>query len=149
MPPRDPACRSSHPPSRAEAYAVSLVVRMIERELVDVPADVTDPADRRGQEYDQAERDEVPGQRDRDDRERERGRVDQRQRARRRHVHLFADRRDVPVVDGLAHWTYSSAATKVSANMSRPITAVIRPVRTLRRARRRSMARSLIPNPAR
>src|SRR4029079_12764971 len=78
--------------------------------------------------------------RDRDDREGQCRRIDQRQGAGLRHVHFLARRRDRAVFDLVAHPTYARAATKVSANISRPITPAIRPVRMLRRARRRSMA---------
>src|SRR4051812_27813201 len=96
---------------------------MLERKRGDVAPGVGDPHQRREDEEEAAEPDEVPRQRERDDRQRERGRVDDRQDARRRHVHLFARGRDLGVLV-LAH-QYSAAATKVSANMIRPMTPAI------------------------
>src|SRR3954469_7703165 len=95
------------------------MMRVVQWEFRDVPPDVADPADRRPQEDDQPDRDEVPGQRQRHDGEREPRRVDERQDARGRHVDLFADRRDaVEVVAIEAHCVYTRAATNVRANMS-------------------------------
>src|SRR4051812_2393920 len=102
------------------------MMRVVQWEFRDVPADVGDPADRRPQEDDQPDRDEVPGERERHDRERQARRVDERQDARRRHVDLLADRRGATVEFGVveAHpCTYTRAATKVRANMISPTMA--------------------------
>jgi hypothetical protein len=53
---------------------------------------------------------------------------------------LLAGRRNAGELALIAHSTYMRAATKVSANIRRAMTAVISAVRMLRRARRRSMA---------
>src|SRR6187549_2379045 len=98
---------------------MDLVAAVIQRELRDVAARVRDPLDRRDQEDGPEERDEHPRERDADDRQRERGRVDERDDARGRHVDLLPDGRSraVDVVDlEVAHWMYTSAATKVRAN---------------------------------
>src|SRR4051794_3094304 len=100
-----------------------LVVRVVQWEIGDVPADVSDPDDRRPQEDDRADDHQVPRERDRHDPQREPGRVDERQRARRRHVDLFPGGSGAAVeviVEFFAHWMYTSAATKVRANMSSP-----------------------------
>jgi hypothetical protein len=70
------------------------VVRVVQRELRDVPPDVADPADGGHREDDEAEGHEVPVEGQRDDRQREPGRVDERQDARGRR----------PVVQLVVHW---------------------------------------------
>src|SRR3954466_10547326 len=114
MPPVRPTCR------------VRSVLRVIQREVGDVTPNVADPADRRREEDDEARAHEPPRDRQRDDGGRERGRVDERQHARLRHVDLLADRRNPRELALVAHSTYSRAAMNVSANISSPMTAVMR-----------------------
>src|SRR6478736_9213085 len=99
------------PARRPSSVVAGRYLMMFERKVRDVAARVRDPHDRREDEEEAAEPDQVPGQRQRDDRQRQRGRVDERQDARRRHVHLFAGGLYGGVLV-LAHPTYRRAATK-------------------------------------